>query len=85
MEGAVQGSVSDHSKVFHVNALADLCRLCGQQAQTAKEKKKNVLHQVLKVPDLTLEVFGINVSQDMADVHPTCCAPSVTNDVECEV
>ena len=39
MEGAVQGSVSDHSKVFRVTALADLCRLCGKRAQTAKEKR----------------------------------------------
>ena len=63
-------SKSDHSEASHQNALAELCRLCAKRAQTAKEKKRNVVHQVSKVSDLILEVFGVSTSHDMSDTHP---------------
>ena len=64
-------SKSDHSEASHQNALAELCHLCAKRAQTAKEKKRNVVHlQVSKVSDLILEVFGVSTSHDMGDTHP---------------
>ena len=62
-----------HTQTGHLEALANLCRLCGKRAQSVKEKKKNVSHDASKLRVLIFEVFGVDVSGDQAELHPTLC------------
>ena len=58
---------------FHVFCLTKLCRICGGRAQNSmadlqqKSPKlcKNYVEQILYT-------FGIDITEDLKDIHPTC-------------
>ena len=66
----------------HRSALSELCRICSNRAQTHKEKcgpKKAIL--ITSRKDKVLDTYGIDISTDTPDVHPTHICTTCTRNL----
>lgn len=54
----------------HSKFLDDLCRICMKKVQTREQKRSRRLKLCVDYEKELLTVFGVNISQDVANVHP---------------
>ena len=54
---------------FHISALTDLCRVCGNRAHLAKDKKTPVKMCATYAHDI-LAVYGLSIKYDSSETHP---------------
>ena len=52
-----------HSTEYHMNCAIQLCRICGNRAQTRQQKRNNKVYYCKTNAEAIFQVFGIKISQ----------------------